>query len=555
MATCDDDIDPKSGFCASKGVFYSKRSVVPLPSDSSLTLPAFLLQQHSSVDGLRPAYIDFQTGTSISYAQLHTQIRAAAAGLAQFGLRKGDVLLLLSPNSAQFSITLQAAMSIGAVVTTCNPLNLPIEIAKQASESGTKFVATTAGLARKTADLHLPLILLGGEEGEQAYTDSPHPWPHPRCITFSRLISADTKSFPQVQTHQEDIALLLYSSGTTGTSKGVMISHKSLIAQAVFFMTRSEGMSWSSRIYLCIIPMFHAFGLATFCSAVLTRGCPIVILPKFGMVQMLSAIQKYKVTHVPLVPPILLALAKSSLVENYDLSSLFQVSVGAAPVSKELTTTFKARFANVSVLQGYGLTESTAVGANTSGVEDQDNSTGLIAPNTEAKIVDIDSGKPLPPNHQGELWLRGPSIMHGYLGRPEETRSAVDHEGWLHTGDLGYIDTNGHLFIIDRLKELIKYKGFQVAPAELEAVLLSHPHIVEAAVVPCPDEKAGQIPIAYVVRVQGTVITEMEVINFVAQRVAPFKKVRRVEFVSSIPKTPSGKILRRQLVIKAASKL
>ncbi|KAH7365470.1 hypothetical protein KP509_18G030000 [Ceratopteris richardii] len=207
--------------------------------------------------------------------------------------------------------------------------------------------------------------------------------------------------------------------------------------------------------------------------------------------------------------------------------------------------------------QGYGLTESTAVGANSLTVEESEEfrSTGLIASNMEAKIVDVDSKKPLPPNHSGEIWLRGPVIMKGYLDKPEETERAVDKEGWLHTGDLGYIDSDGFLFIIDRLKELIKYNGYQVAPAELEALLLSHPHIQDAAVVPYPDEEAGQIPEAYVVITRDSLLSAREVMDFISEQVSPHKKIRRVTFVSEIPKSPSGKILRRLLTMKAASKL
>ncbi|KAI5078751.1 hypothetical protein GOP47_0006422 [Adiantum capillus-veneris] len=429
-------IDQNSGFCEATGIFHSKRARISLPSTPQLSLPAFL-QQQSCGNSTSTAYIDFSDRSSISYAQLHGHIKAVAAGLTLLlGVQKGDVLLLLAPNSIHFVIFLQAALSIGAVITTSNPLSLPVEISRQAVQCATKFIATTAALVHKTH--HCP----GGQ------------------LSFYRN-------------------------------------------------------------------------------------------------QMLLAIQTYRVTNLPLVPPVLLALAKSSLVEKYDLSSLREISVGAAPVSKDLVMTFKARFPAIVVLQGYALTESTAVGATSLTAEESQefSSTGLLAPNTEAKIVDVDSGNPLPPNHSGEIWLRGPTIMQGYHGQPEATASTVDKEGWLRTGDLGYINSNGFFIIIDRLKELIKYKGFQVAPAELEDVLLSHPLIQDAAVVPYADEEAGQIPFAYVVLASGAKLSAAEAINFVAERVAPYKKIRKVSFVRSIPKTPSGKILRRELIAKAGSKL
>ncbi|KAI5078750.1 hypothetical protein GOP47_0006421 [Adiantum capillus-veneris] len=544
----DHSIDENSGFCAVTGIFHSKRARLPVPSTPQLSLPAFL-QQQSCGNSTSTAYIDFSNGSSISYAQLHAHIKAVAAGLALLlGLRKGDVLLLLSPNSIHFVIFLQAALSIGVVITTSNPVSLPTEISHQVEQCAAKCIATTAALVQKVADLHLPLILLG---------DVPQSARLPPHVPLSRLITVHADSFPSIPVYQEDTALLLFSSGTTGTSKGVILSHKNLIAQAVFFINRPGLTGSPARVYLCFVPMFHAYGLAIFSSAVLGKGFPIVLLPKFDMVQMLLAIQNYKVTYLPLVPPVLLALAKSSLVEKYDLSSLREISVGAAPVSKDLIMTFKARFPDVVVLQGYGLTESAAVGATILTAEEsrEFSSVGLLSPNTEAKIVHVDSGSPLPPNHSGEIWLRGPTIMKGYLGQPEATASTVDKEGWLRTGDLGYINSNGFCFIIDRLKELIKYKGFQVAPAELEDVLLSHPLIQDAAVVPHPDEEAGQIPVGYIVVAGGATLSAAEAIDFVAERVAPYKKIRKVSFVRSIPKTPSGKILRRQLIAKAGSKL
>ncbi|MCO5550529.1 hypothetical protein L7F22_004016 [Adiantum nelumboides] len=544
----DHSIDKRSGFCAGTGIFHSKRARLPLPSIPQLSLPAFL-QQQSCGNSSSTAYIDFSSGSNISFAKLHAHIKAAAAGLALLlGVQKGDVLLLLAPNSIHFVIFLQAALLIGAIVTTSNPLSLPSEISRQVEQSSTKFIATTAVLTAKVAELHLPLILLG---------DVPQSACLPPHVPLSRLIAADASRLPSTPVYQDDTALLLFSSGTTGTSKGVIISHKNLIAQAVFFINRPVTTGSCARVYLCFVPMFHAYGLVYFSSAILGKGVPTVILPKFDMVQMLVAIQKYSVTNLPLVPPVLLALAKSNLVEKYDLSSLREISVGAAPVSKDLVLAFKARFPDVVVLQGYALTESTSAGATSLTAEESQeiSSTGLIAPNTEAKIVDVDSGNTLPPNHSGEIWLRGPTIMQGYLGQPEATASTIDKEGWLHTGDLGYINSNGFLFIIDRLKELIKYKGFQVAPAELEDVLLSHPLIQDAAVVPYPDEEAGQIPVAFVVLAGGAKLSAAETMSFVAERVAPYKKIRKVCFINSIPKTPSGKILRRLLIVQTGSKL
>ncbi|KAH7365465.1 hypothetical protein KP509_18G029500 [Ceratopteris richardii] len=543
-------IDSRSGFCAETGIYYSKRPLLPLPSTSELSLPAFLRQQSCSTSS-DVAYIDFANGSQITYAQLHDRIKAVAAGLALLlRVQKGDVLLILAPNSIQFIVLVHAALSIGVVVTTSNPVSRPIEIIRQSATCSTKFIATTASLAHKVAELRLPLILLEDFP--------PRSISLPQHVPFGRLVSADADSLSPTPVYQEDAAMVLFSSGTTGFSKGVVITHRNLIAQAVLFWHRKNLLpDCTRRVDLCFVPLFHAYGLIIFGCAAIGKGLTVVLLPKFDMVQMLLAIEKHRVTNLSLVPPVMLALVKTNLTETYDLSSLRIVSVGAAPVSKDLITAFKSRFPCVIVLQGYGLTESTAVGANSLTVEESEEfrSTGLIASNMEAKIVDVDSKKPLPPNHSGEIWLRGPVIMKGYLDKPEETERAVDKEGWLHTGDLGYIDSDGFLFIIDRLKELIKYNGYQVAPAELEALLLSHPHIQDAAVVPYPDEEAGQIPEAYVVITRDSLLSAREVMDFISEQVSPHKKIRRVTFVSEIPKSPSGKILRRLLTMKAASKL
>jgi acyl-CoA synthetase (AMP-forming)/AMP-acid ligase II len=367
-----DSVDEASGFCPQAGIFHSKRSHLQLPisSSSSSSISGFLLQQ-SSPRRKRPdqnlAYIDASHGyAALSYGELRFLARKASAGLWAFGARPGDVLLLLSPNSVRSSIMFLASASIGVVFSALNPSSVSSEIAKHASISGAKFIATTEEILPKTEPLELPTIILltrKEEKEEEASTNlsSSPSSTHgslPNCITslssrhisFLDLVSVGVGFPPEVPIGADDTALLMFSSGTTGVSKCVSLSHKNLISHAVFFMSRETGIPWSSRVYLCILPMFHVYGLCTFCSAVLATGCPTVILPKFEMKAMLSAIEKYKVTHLPLVPPVMRALARSSLVNMYDLSSLHHVSVGAAPVSKELIAEFRLRFPNVHVM-------------------------------------------------------------------------------------------------------------------------------------------------------------------------------------------------------------
>jgi acyl-CoA synthetase (AMP-forming)/AMP-acid ligase II len=274
-------------------------------------------------------------------------------------------------------------------------------------------------------------------------------------------------------------------------------------------------------------------------------GATVVTMPRFDLDQFLSLIQQHAVTRLYLVPPIVVALGKHAAVESYDLSSLRSIFSGAAPLSDELASDV-ARRLDCDVLQGYGLTETSPVTHVSQSYPDVRSSIGPPLPNTEVKVVDVDSGVTLGPGEQGELYIRGPQVMRGYLNNPEATAETIDPDGWLHTGDLGYFDENGRFYIVDRVKELIKYNAYQVAPAELEGLLLTHPAVADAAVIPIPDEAAGQIPKAYIVS-QGDVSAD-ELMEWVAERVAPQKKIRLVEFTDLIPKSASGKILRRQLI-------
>jgi acyl-CoA synthetase (AMP-forming)/AMP-acid ligase II len=265
------------------------------------------------------------------------------------------------------------------------------------------------------------------------------------------------------------------------------------------------------------------------------------------MEQFLQLIQTYHVTRCNLVPPIVLGLAKHPLVEQYNVSSLKFITSGAAPLGADLSSACGARL-DCLVTQGYGLTETSPVThvSPTIQAKVKPASVGRAIPNTETMIVDVNTGQPLGHNADGEVWIRGPQVMQGYLNNPGATVATLDSEGWLHTGDIGHVDEDGYLYIVDRLKELIKYKGFQVAPAELEAILLSNPAIADAAVIPSPDEEAGEIPKAFVV-LKGDISPD-EIMDFVAGQVAPHKKIRLVEITDEIPKSLSGKILRRVLV-------
>ncbi|GFP86960.1 4-coumarate--coa ligase-like 5 [Phtheirospermum japonicum] len=548
------NIDPASGFSKSNSIFHSKRKPIPLPPNESLDVTTFISSRphHGTT-----AFIDAATGRRLTFADLWRAVDAVSASLsADFGIRKGHVVLLLSPNSIYFPIACLAVMAIGAVVTTTNPLNTSGEIAKQIADSKPVLAFTIPQLLPKIADSNLPIVILGPN---CPTTSNPNPSKLKIVTSIEEMMTrAPSQIRVKERVDQNDTATLLYSSGTTGASKGVVSSHRNLIAMVQTILSRFN-LDEGKQTFICTVPMFHIYGLAAFAAGLIASGSTVIILSKFEMDEMLTAIQKFSATYLPLVPPILVALVNHADVINkkYDLSSLHSVLSGGAPLSKEVIEGFSAKYPNVTILQGYGLTESTGIGASTDSLEESRRygTAGMLSPSMEAKIVDPESGEALTVNRTGELWLRGPSIMKGYFSNEEATTSTLDSKGWLRTGDLCYIDDDGFIFVVDRLKELIKYKGYQVAPAELEALLLTHPEIADAAVIPFPDNEVGQFPMAYVVRKTGSAITESGVMDFIAKQVAPYKRIRRVAFVASIPKNPSGKILRKDLIKLALSKI
>lgn len=360
--------------------------------------------------------------------------------------------------------------------------------------------------------------------------------------SFSHLV-ADNWRLPAVPFDPHEIAVLPYSSGTSGTSKGVILTHANLNAGLLALATGLPTLE--NRPSLGLLPFFHIAGMMAGLAVALYFGGTIVVLPRFDLESMLRTIQDYQIQSAVLVPPLVLALAKHPIVESFNLSSLQYVYTSAAPLAPSIQRACHQRL-QVPVVNAYGMTEAAGM---THGSSDpafmKFGTIGPCAQNLECKIVNIDTGAELGPNEQGELWLRGPQIMRGYLNNREATARCLDTEGWYHTGDIGYADSDGCFYIVDRLKELIKYKGYQIAPAELEAVLVTHPAVAEAAVVASPDEEAGEVPKAFVVLNRSA--RAEEILDFVAQRVAKYKKIRRLELVEEIPKTPAGKILRRVL--------
>ncbi len=496
-----------------------------------------LTEQVFSKAALRPDAIAMAcglTGRTITYGALLDRIRRTAAGLAAMGITKGDVVSLWSPNVPEWPIVFFGVVTLGAIVHTSNPVSTPEELAFQLADGGVKILFTVSALADKAkaaiAESGKPITLITIDETPGLPSlDAIGRDGDPPAVTIDPA---------------NDLVVLPYSSGTTGLPKGVMLTHRNLVAQ-LNQIDAIESVEMPSL--LGVLPFFHIYGMVIILMHGFMRGAAIVTLPKFELEAFLKVLQDWPITSAHIVPPIVVALAKHPSVDNYKFPHLKYVFSGAAPLGAELTEAVEARL-NIKIRQGYGMTEASPATHYTVAGTERAGTVGLLMPNQEMRIIDTETGTDLPTGQPGEVWVRGPNVMRGYLNNPEATARTVDEDGWLHTGDIGMVDDDGYLTVVDRLKELIKVKGFQVAPAELESLLLKHPMIADVAVIPVMDENCGEVPKAVVVA-KGP-LTADEVMEYLCARVANYKRVRHVEFVDAIPKSPSGKILRRVLVAK-----
>ena len=508
----------------------------PYPDVSvpDIALTPFVLHRAKEL-GDKPALIEGPTGRTISFAQLVDLIGIVAHNLSQRGFKKGDVFGILSPNCPEYAVMFHAVATLGGIVTPINPLYTSNEITHQLKNSAARFLVTVPTCVEKAAAAAADagveeLFVFGSAAG---------------ATPFSSLMVDNGRTEQVAVDPREDLVALPYSSGTTGLAKGVMLTHYNLVAN----IRQMEGLRYfyESDTLVCVLPLFHIYGLVVVLNMGLYSGATIVLMPRFELEPFLKAVQQYNVTMAHLVPPIVLSLSKDPIVDKYPMPKLKTIFSGAAPLGEDLTRACMERL-DCNIRQGYGLTETSPV-THSSPAPPQEvkfGSVGVLAPNTEGKVVDLETGEPLAAGNRGEILVRGPQVMKGYLNNPDATAKTIDAERWLHTGDIGYADEDGHFFIVDRAKELIKYKGLQVPPAELEAVLLTHPCVTDAAVIPFPDDEAGEVPKGIVVLREP--VEAEAILKFVAERVAPFKRIRHLEFIDKIPKSPSGKILRRVLV-------
>ncbi|MER5964941.1 AMP-binding protein [Streptomyces sp. NPDC002057] len=523
-------------------VFHSEYEAV-----STVSLPIHdAVLGRAAERGDAPALIDGAGELTLTYGQVDAFHRRVAAGLAEAGVRKGDVLALHSPNTVLFPIAFYAATRAGAAVTTVHPLATPEEFAKQLKDSAARWIVTVSPLlpaARAAAEL-------AGGVREIFVCDQAPEGPGGEGVRSLQSFLGSTGPVPEIDVDpDEDVAALPYSSGTTGVPKGVMLTHAS-IATNLAQLDPVIPMGPGDRI-LAILPFFHIYGLTALMNAPLRQGATVVVLPRFELDTFLGAIQKHRINGLYVAPPIVLALAKHPAVAAYDLSSLEYVVSAAAPLDAALAEACSARLGLPPVLQAYGMTELSP-GTHVVPLDAENpppGTVGKLLPSTEMRILSLDDpSEDAAPGEEGEVAIRGPQVMKGYLGRPDATAAMIDADGWVHTGDIGRVDADGWLYVVDRVKELIKYKGFQVAPAELEALLLTHGGVADAAVIGVTDAEGTEIPKAFVVRQPSAPgLTAEDVMAHVAARVAPYKKVRSVEFVDTVPRAASGKILRREL--------
>jgi acyl-CoA synthetase (AMP-forming)/AMP-acid ligase II len=530
--------------------FASPFPEVEIPSSSVYD---YLFGAIVDVDLDRVALVDTKSGREHTYREMIGRIDTFAGAMAARGIGVGDVVGLLVPNSSVFAVAFHGILRSGATATTINVLFTAKDIAKQLTDSKAKLLVTIAALLAQAeeaaAAVGLPataLVVLDGD-GQEATG-------HPNAAD----LLADGTPAPEVSfAPSAHLAALPYSSGTTGNPKGVMLTHRNLVANVA--QIRPLHGIVADDVILAVLPFFHIYGMTVLLNAALHARARLVIMGSFDLEKFLGNIQDHKCTIAFIAPPVAVALAKHPLIDEYDLSSLNTVMSGAAPLDADLGHAVAKRL-GCRVVQGYGMSELSPVshitpfdgGVRNMGMVAPLSSVGWTVSNAASKLIHPDTGDEIDVpadglSETGELWFKGPNVMAGYLGNDQATAETIDDDGWLHTGDLAQVDACGCVYIVDRLKELIKYKGYQVPPAELEAVLLSHPAIADAAVIGVNDAEGEEVPKAFVVKQSGAELTEDEVMEFVAGQVAPYKKVRQVAFIDAIPKSAAGKILRKDL--------
>jgi acyl-CoA synthetase (AMP-forming)/AMP-acid ligase II len=501
-----------------------------------------LILQSCQRNASKTALVDSSCGRRVSFAEYASLLESLARGLISAGLTPGDVLAIFLPNSWEFAIAYHAATLAGAIPTPLNPAYREREVRFQLENSGATFLITDAPL--------LEGINLGGLSAlRRVFTTRQEGG---GSEPFANLLRPSTANFPEpAQDSTQTIAALPYSSGTTGLPKGVMLSHHNLVANVYQLLGANGTPLRPADTMLCFLPLYHIYGLTVALTLSVTLGSTLVLMPRFDVQKLCALLTAESVTMMPMVPPAINALCQAAesgiLPKNHKVR---WIKSGAAPLAPELPRRL-TDLTGILVLQGYGMTEASPV-----------THSGYLAPPemyrpasvghplalTDCRILDLNDQEAAP-GEPGELVMRGPQFMLGYWKEPQAT-AAVLRDGWYFSGDIVRTDAEGFYYVLDRRKEMIKYKGFPVAPAEIEAILLEHPAVRDCGVVAKPDSEAGEIPCAFVVvhdNFTPSDALDQELRGFVAERLAHHKQPREIRFVDALPRNPSGKILRREL--------
>lgn len=504
--------------------------------DVELTQRTITQMVFDKIDVDKTILIDGPTGRKLTGGQFVRDVKSLAGGLTAKGWGAGKVVALMAPNMPEFCTVFHASAWAGGTVTTINPTYTAPEVNHQLKDADAAVLITIALFADIAKE-----AIKGTAVTEIVIIDDAPAETTPLADLMGPPIAA------QIPVDAENhVVMLPYSSGTTGLPKGVMLTHQNLVVN-VDQMLAVTGLGGSNETTVAFLPFFHIYGLQVLQNLYLAAGGCLVTMPRFDLELFLTLIVRHQTPRLWIVPPVALALAKHPMVDGYDLSFLEQVNSAAAPLGSDAAEAISTRL-GTHTTQAYGMTELSPASHVSPFGKGKLGSSGAALPNTDCRIVDAQTLKDVAPGHEGELWVRGPQVMAGYLNNPKATQETVVEDGWLRTGDIAHIDPEGFVFITDRLKELIKFKGFQVAPAELEAALVSHPAILDAGVIGIPDDAAGELPAAFIVVADADSTLGLEGVQaYLAARLAPYKQVHQLIVVEAIPKSASGKILRRVL--------
>jgi acyl-CoA synthetase (AMP-forming)/AMP-acid ligase II len=501
-----------------------------------------IVLQSCRQNSAKTALVDSSCDRRLTFAEYGSLVESLARGLVSAGLNPGEIVAIFLPNSWEFAIAYHAATLAGAIPTLLNPSYREREVRYQLENSGASFLISDAPLLEG-------INLAGFPALRRVFTTRQE---HSGCENFANLLHPSTATLPKpTQDSAQALAALPYSSGTTGLPKGVMLSHYNLVSNVYQLAGPHASPLTPADTMLCFLPLYHIYGLTVALTSSLTLGSTLILMPRFDLQTLSRLVVQEDVTMLPMVPPAINALCQAAEAGIFPRDHKVRwIKSGAAPLAPELARRLTA-LTGIRLLQGYGMTEASPV-THAGFIEPPElyrpDSIGPPLALTDCRVLDLNENE-VGAGEQGELVMRGPQFMLGYWKEPQAT-AAVLRDGWYFSGDIVRTDADGFYYVLDRRKEMIKYKGFPVAPAEIESVLLEHPAVRDCGVVAKPDAEAGEIPCAFVVVREGFTASnalDQQLQAFVAERIAHHKQPREIRFVESVPRTPSGKILRRDL--------